>query len=300
MRPVGTTSGAAGPAVGLRVVPALLGLVRFAHTVFALPFALAGAFLARLAVPPAATLCWIILAMVGARSLAMALNRLIDARIDAVNPRTASREIPAGRLTRRQVWVFAAASLAVLLVAVSRLPEITWYLWPIPVAGFVLYPYTKRFTWACHLVLGLVIGIAPVGGWIAVTGSFAVAPILLGLAVALWIAGFDVTYALLDVEFDRAHGIHSVPARFGPRISLWITRVLHVGAIALLVAAGLAAGAGTVYLVGVGLCAVVLLWENIHVAHDDPARIARAFGSANMVVSLLYFVFTLAEVTLSS
>jgi 4-hydroxybenzoate polyprenyltransferase len=297
---VGTTSGAAEPAVGLRVVPALLGLVRFAHTVFALPFALAGAFLARHEVPPAATLVWILLAMVGARSLAMALNRLIDAPIDALNPRTRAREIPAGRLSRRQVAVFAACALAALLVAVSRLPEITWYLWPIPVAGFVIYPYTKRFTWACHLVLGLVIGLAPIGGWIAVTGSFAVAPILLGLAVALWIAGFDVIYALLDVEFDRAHGIRSVPARFGPAVALRVTWALHAGAIALFVAAGLSAGAGGLYIAGVVACAAVLVYENVTVAHDDPVRIARAFGTSNMVVSLLFFAFTLAEVTLSS
>ena len=297
---MGPTSGAAGPAVGLRVVPALLGLVRFAHTVFALPFALAGAFLARHEVPPAATLAWIVLAMVGARSLAMALNRLIDAPIDAMNPRTSAREIPAGRLSRRQVAVFAVVSLAALLVAVSRLPEITWYLWPIPVAGFIVYPYTKRFTWGCHLVLGAVIGLAPIGGWIAVTGSFAVAPILLGLAVAFWIAGFDVIYALLDVEFDRAHGIKSVPARFGPVIALRVTWVLHACAIALLVAAGLAADAGAIYLTGVGLCAAVLVYENVSVAHDDPVSIARSFGTSNMVVSLLFFAFTLAEVTLSS
>ncbi|MEW6581535.1 MAG: UbiA-like polyprenyltransferase [Actinomycetota bacterium] len=284
----------------MRVVPALLGLVRFAHTVFALPFALAGAFLARHEVPGAATLGWILLAMVGARSLAMAVNRLVDARIDALNPRTQGREIPSGRLSRGQVTVFAAVSLAALLVAVSRLPEITWYLWPIPVAGFVIYPYTKRFTWLCHLVLGVVIGLAPVGGWIAVTGEFATAPILLGAAVALWIAGFDVIYALLDIEFDRAHGVRSVPARFGPAAALAITGVAHAAAVALLVGAGLSAGAGIVYLAGVGACALVLAYENVTVAHDDPGRIARAFGASNMVVSLLFFAFTLGEVTLSS
>jgi 4-hydroxybenzoate polyprenyltransferase len=296
---VEATSDAVTPAAGLRVVPALLGLVRFAHTIFALPFALAGAFLARNEIPGAARLGWILLAMVGARSLAMALNRLVDARIDALNPRTAGREIPTGRLTRTQVVLFAVVSLAALLVAVSQLPEITWYLWPIPVAGFVIYPYTKRFTWACHLVLGLVIGIAPLGGWIAVTGEFALAPVLLALAVAAWIAGFDVIYALLDIEFDRVNAVRSIPARFGPARSLWITRGLHTLAIGLLFAAGIAADAGVIYALGVAACAVVLVHENLTVSPDDPGRIARAFGTSNMLMSALFFAFVLAEVTLS-
>jgi 4-hydroxybenzoate polyprenyltransferase len=279
-------------------VPALLGLVRFAHTVFALPFALAGALLARQEVPAPGRLGWILLAMVGARSLAMALNRLVDARIDALNPRTAGRELPSGRLTPQQVAVFAAASLAALLVAVSRLPELTWYLWPIPVAGFVVYPYTKRFTWLCHVVLGAVIGMAPVGAWIAVTGDVALAPLLLGAAVALWIAGFDVIYALLDLDFDRSHGIHSLPARFGPRSALWLTRAFHAAAIALLAGAGLAVDAGAAYALGVAACALVLVYENVTVDPGDPARIARAFGGSNMVLSILFAVFVLAEVTL--
>jgi len=294
-----TSSGrAATPATGLALIPALLGLVRFKHTVFALPFALAGALLARLEVPSLATVGWILLAMVGARSLAMALNRLVDARIDAANPRTAGRELPSGRLRTGQVWWFSAASLAVLLISVSRLPEITWYLWPIPVAGFVLYPYTKRFTWACHLFLGLVIGLAPVGGWIAVTGGFDAAPILLGLGVAAWIAGFDVIYALLDVEFDRASGIRSIPARFGPVRALWITRALHTAAVALLAAAGVAAGTGWVYFAGVAACAAVLVHENLTVDPADQSRIQAAFGRANAVLALLFIVFVVLEVTL--
>lgn len=294
-----TSSRAATPAAGLAIVPALLGLVRFKHTVFALPFALAGALMAEMAWPPLATLGWIVLAMVGARSLAMALNRLIDAGIDARNPRTSGREIPAGRLTRGQVWAFCALSLAVLLVAVSRLPEITWYLWPIPVALFVAYPYAKRVTWACHGVLGATIGIAPLGGWIAVTGHFALAPVLLGLAVACWIAGFDIIYALLDIGFDRGHGIHSVPARFGPRRALLVTRVLHAAAICLLAGAGVAAGAGLVYALGVAACAAVLLYENVTVDPADQARIQAAFGTANGVLSLLFLAFVMVQVTLS-
>lgn len=284
------------PAHGRAVVPALLHLVRFAHTVFALPFALAGALLARMAVPAWTTLAWIVLAMAGARSLAMAINRVVDAGIDARNPRTATRELPAGTLTRTQVAVFAAVSLAALLVAVSQLPRITWYLWPIPVAAFVFYPFTKRFTWACHLVLGLTIGLAPVGGWIAVTGEFALAPILLGLAVACWIAGFDIIYALLDLDFDRTAGVHSVPVRFGATRALMITRLLHVAAIGLLVAAGLEAGAGGIYLAGVAACAVLLIYENVVVDPHDVVRINRAFGAANMVMAVTYFVAVVAEV----
>ena len=184
------------------------------------PFALAGALLAEMAWPSIGRLAWILIAMVGARSLAMALNRLIDADIDARNPRTAGRELPSGRLTSAQVTMFCAVSLAVLLVAVSQLPWLTWVLWPIPVAAFVIYPYTKRFTWGCHLFLGLTIGLAPVGAWVAVTNEIAPAAVLLGLGVATWIAGFDIIYALLDVEFDRANGIRSFPARFGAHAAL--------------------------------------------------------------------------------
>ncbi len=296
---MGTSPGAAPPAAGLQLVPALLGLVRFQHTVFALPFAFAGAFLARLSVPPASRLFWILVAMVGARSLAMALNRLVDARIDALNPRTASREIPAGRLTPGQVVAFSALSLVILLVAVSQLPPLTWVLWPIPVAAFLLYPYTKRFTWGCHLVLGLTIGLAPLGGWIAVTGDIAVAPVLLGLAVAAWIAGFDVIYALLDIDFDRGHGVYSAPARFGQRGALRIARALHVAAVALLVAAGLAAGAGALYLLGVGVVGAILVYEHLIARPDDQASLQAAFGGANMMVSIAFLVGVLAEVTLS-
>ena len=294
-----TTSRAARPAQGLALVPALLGLVRFAHTVFALPFALAGAFMARMEVPRVALMGWILLAMAGARSLAMALNRLIDAEIDARNPRTAGRELPAGRLTRVQVAWFCAVSLAALLVAVAQLPQITWYLWPIPVALFVLYPYAKRVTWACHLLLGVTIGIAPIGGWLAVTGEFALAPVLMWLAVATWIAGFDVIYALLDLEFDRAHGIHSIPARFGQARALVITRCLHVATVLLLAAAGVAAGAGPVYQAGVAVCAAVLAYENVLVAKGGEDRLKAAFGVANGVLSIVYFGFVVLAVAFS-
>jgi 4-hydroxybenzoate polyprenyltransferase len=295
---VTTSQGAAPQAAGLGLVPALLGLVRFSHTIFALPFALSAAVLARMEVPRASVLGWIALAMVGARSLAMALNRVIDADIDARNPRTAAREIPTGRLAVGQVVGFCVVSLAVLLVAVSQLPIETWVLWPVPVAAFVLYPLAKRFTWLCHLALGLTIGIAPMGAWLAVTGDLGPAPIMLGLAVAAWIAGFDVIYALLDVEFDRANDVHSVPARFGEARALWFTRGLHATAVALLVGAGVAAGAGGLYMTGVALCGAVLLVENVIVRPGDTRRVQVAFAQSNGLLALVFLVFAVAEVTL--
>ena len=293
------TSRAARPAQGLALVPALLSFVRFAHTVFALPFALAGAFLASMDVPAAARIGWILLAMAGGRSLAMALNRMIDAEIDARNPRTAMRELPSGRLTRMQVVWFCAASLAALILAVSQLPPITWYLCPVPVALFVVYPYAKRVTWACHLLLGVTIGIAPVGGWLAVTGEFAAAPLYLWGAVATWIAGFDVIYALLDEQFDRAHGVQSIPMRFGRAGALRITRGLHAATVAFLIATGIAAGVGVVYFVGVAVCAAVLVYENVVVTDGTDDQITTAFGVANGVLAVVFFAFVLAEVTFS-
>lgn len=293
-----TSSGATQPAGGLGLVPALLGLVRFRHTVFALPFAFAAALLARLAVPSLSRLWWILVAMIGARSLAMALNRLVDAPIDALNPRTAVRELPTGRLRPSQVWVFCGASLAALLVAVSQLPRETWVLWPIPVVAFALYPLAKRVTWLCHLALGLTIGLAPVGAWLAVTGGIEPAPLLLGGAVAAWIAGFDIIYALLDLDFDRAEGVHSIPARFGVARALWATRALHATAVALLVGAGVAAGAGAVYMVGVACCALVLMYENAIVRPGDTRRVQAAFAQSNGLLAIVFLAFVLAEVTL--
>jgi 4-hydroxybenzoate polyprenyltransferase len=286
---VGTSTRAATPATGLAIVPALLRLVRFSHTIFALPFALAGALLAELAFPGAVRLLWILVAMVGARTAAMAMNRLIDARIDALNPRTAGRELPSGQVSRGHVIALALVGIALLLVAVSQLPEITWYLWPIPVALFVIYPYAKRFTWACHLILGVAIGLAPVAGWIAVTGSFGTGGVLLGLAVATWIAGFDVIYALLDREFDRAHRVHSIPARFGTRAALWMSRGLHALTIVLLLAAGAASDANGWYFAGVAVCAAILVYEHATANPADQQAIQRAFGAANMMIAVVFF-----------
>src|SRR6184192_88054 len=188
-------------------------LVKIEHTVFALPFAYVGAFLALGAVPSEHDVLWIALAMLGARSLAMGLNRLIDAEIDARNPRTAGRELPSGLLSRTQVAIFCILSLGLFLVAVFQLAHVVRWLWPIPVAGFVVYPYLKRFTWLCHLWLGAVDGLAPVGGWVAVTNHLPWQAWMLGAAVALWVAGFDLFYALFDLEVDRTQALHSIATR---------------------------------------------------------------------------------------
>jgi 4-hydroxybenzoate polyprenyltransferase len=275
-------------------------LVKFEHSVFALPFAYSGAFLAAGGIPGFWTMFWITLAMVGARSLAMALNRLFDADVDALNPRTAGRELPAGRLRKPEVWLFSLASLAVLLLAVLNLPSVTWYLWPIPVAAFVVYPFTKRWTWLCHFFLGATIGLGPVGAWVAVSGRVTWEPFLLGAAVALWIAGFDIIYACMDVEFDRRQGIHSIPADFGVGTGLWATRVLHLISVVLLAGVGLVTGMGFVYYVGVLVCGVLLFYENWVVRWRDLAKVGLAFMTMNGIISVVYCLFTTVAVLLAS
>ena len=218
-----------------------ISLVKFEHTIFALPFAYVGAFLAVDGVPSAHDLIWITVAMIGGRSLAMGLNRLIDAGIDARNPRTASRELPSGQLSEPQVAIFCLVALGIFLLAVWQLDPIVRWLWPIPVAGFVIYPYLKRYTWLSHLWLGAVDGLAPVGAWVAITGELPLEAWLLGAAVACWVAGFDCFYALLDLDFDRREGLKSVATAFGEQGAFWGARVLHVATIGFLVWAGTAA-----------------------------------------------------------
>jgi 4-hydroxybenzoate polyprenyltransferase len=270
-------------------------LIKIEHTVFALPFAYVGAFLALDGVPSASELLWITLAMVGARSLAMALNRLIDAEIDARNPRTATRELPAGRLTRAQVLAFSAASLALFLGAVWQLDPVVRWLWPIPVAAFVLYPYLKRFTWLAHLWLGAVDGLAPVGAWIALTGNLSWEAWALGGAVAAWVAGFDVFYSLLDLEVDRREGLHSWATRWGVRGAFFGARALHLATVALLAAVGIGREGGAWYWLGVAAVAGLLLYEHRLVRPEDLRRLDAAFFTVNGVISVVFCAFVLAD-----
>jgi 4-hydroxybenzoate polyprenyltransferase len=270
-------------------------LVKIEHTVFALPFAYVGAFLAVDGVPNAEDLLWITVAMAGARSLAMALNRLIDAEIDARNPRTAGRELPVGLLSRGQVTAFALGSLAVFLVAVWQLDPLVRYLWPIPVVGFAVYPYLKRWTWLSHLWLGAVDGLAPVGGWVAVTGELPLEAWLLGAAVACWVAGFDLFYSLLDLEVDRREGLHSWATRFGVRGVFWGARALHVATVLLLAAAGSALDVGVYYWAGVLAVAALLAYEHSLIRPGDLRRLNAAFFTVNGIVSLTFFAFVLAD-----
>jgi 4-hydroxybenzoate polyprenyltransferase len=225
----------------------------------------------------------------------MALNRLIDARIDARNPRTATRELPAGRLSVAQVFLFCAASLAVFLVAVWQLDPIVRWLWPIPVAGFVIYPYLKRFTWTSHLWLGAVDGLAPVGAWVAIRGDLPWQAWALGVAVAAWVAGFDLFYSLFDVEFDRREGLHSWVTRFGERGTFLGARALHVLTVAALVAAGLGLDVDFFYWLGVAAVALLLAYEHSLVRPGDLRRLDAAFFTVNGVISLTFFAFVLLD-----
>ena len=275
-----------------------LEMIKFSHTLFALPFALLSAVLAARGLPSWPTLGKILLAMVGARSAAMAHNRLTDRAIDATNPRTASRALPSGALTAGFVRIFLAASVALFLIAAASLNRLTLLLSPVALALLFFYAYTKRFTWLSHLVLGLCLALAPVGAWIAVTGSIAWPPILLGLAVLLWTAGFDILYALQDEEHDRKSGLQSLPARWGTRTALTVSALLHAAMIPLLIAVQRLSGGGPVFTAGILATAAALLYQHAIVRPGDLSRINAAFFTANGFVSVALAVCGIADVFL--
>jgi 4-hydroxybenzoate polyprenyltransferase len=229
--------------------------------------------------------------MVGARTLAMSLNRLVDAELDARNPRTARRELPSGALASRPVLVLCALALALFLVAVFQLDPVVRWLWPIPVALFFVYPYLKRVTWLCHLWLGACLGLAPVGAWLAVSGSAPWEAWAIAAAVALWVAGFDVFYSLFDLEHDRQEGLHSWAVRFGERGAFAGARLLHVGTVLLLVAAGFGLDVGVFYWLGLAVVTALLGYEHSIVRPGDLRRLNAAFFTVNGVVSLVFFAF---------
>lgn len=274
-----------------------LRFVRFQHTLFALPFAFAGMLLAADGFPGWRTLAWVTLAMVGARTFAMAVNRVLDARIDAANPRTARREIPAGVLTAADGWWVAGLGLAAFVVAGLALNPLTAALLPVAAVFLALYPLVKRVSWWCHAWLGVTIGASAAGGWIAVTGTFDAPAWWLWWAVGAWIGGFDVVYAMLDRAFDQAHGVHSVPARFGDAVAARVAIAAHAGAVVALVALAPAAGLGPVYLAAVAAVTAVFAVQHTWVARRGAAVALRAFD-ANLVVGLVVLVGVIADLAL--
>jgi 4-hydroxybenzoate polyprenyltransferase len=269
----------------------LARLVRLEHTVFALPFAYVGALLAADGWPGLGPMAWVTVAMVGARTLAMGLNRLVDAEIDARNPRTAGRELPSGALSRPQVAALCLLALAVYLLAVFQLDPIVRWLWPIPVVMFVVYPYLKRVTWLCHLWLGACLGLAPVGAWVAITGTLPWEAWALGGAVCLWVAGFDLFYALFDRDHDLAEGLRSWATRFGVRGVFRGARAMHAGSVALLALAGAGLHVGVWYWFGVAVVATLLLYEHLIVRPADLRRLDAAFFTVNGILSITFCVF---------
>lgn len=279
-----------------------LEMIKFEHTIFALPYAYIGMIMASFYKYGTwsgwRTFFWITMAMVGARSAAMALNRLIDKQIDAKNPRTAERELPRGVISSLETMVFIIASFLLLGISAWMLNPLAFYLMPVAVAVLVLYPYTKRFTWACHLVLGIADGLAPLGAWIAVTGSFDVPGILLAGAVAAWIAAFDIIYASQDVEFDRKEGLHSIPSRFGIAGGLWISRLLDVLTVILFLLIPQFVSLGIFYYIGVAAVALLLIYEHRIISPQDMSKIDIAFFKVNSIIATVAFVFTLTDIGL--
>jgi 4-hydroxybenzoate polyprenyltransferase len=276
-----------------------LEMIKFPHTLFALPFALTGALLAARGIPSAAQLFWIVMAMVGARTAAMALNRLIDAGIDAGNPRTAARAIPAGLISRGSVAGYIVLSLALLLYAAYRLNPLCLKLAPVAVFFLLLYSYCKRFTALAHIVLGICLAAAPIGAWIAIRGAIELPPLLLGAAVLFWVAGFDILYALQDLEFDKKAGLHSIPVRLGVRGSLLLARIFSAVTILFLLWLTLLLQLGIPFRCGIVAAALLLCYEHWLVRDGDLAKLDLAFFTMNGYVSVIILVATIAEIVIA-
>ncbi|HXE90984.1 MAG TPA: UbiA-like polyprenyltransferase [Terriglobales bacterium] len=282
----------------IRNIRITLEMIKWEHSVFALPFALCGAMLAAGGWPTAHQLLWIVVAMVAARSAAMAFNRLADQVLDAANPRTRTRALPAGTLSRRFVSLFVLASAALFVFAAGQLNRLTFALSPVALAVILLYSYSKRYTRWSHLVLGFALGMSPAAAWIAVRGSLDPRILVLTAAVTLWVAGFDILYACQDYEFDRQTGLHSIPSAFGIAWALWIARILH-GAMLLLLAALVALfSLNYLAMAGVVVVGVLLTYEHTLVSPQDLSRLNAAFFTMNGVISLAFFAFVAGDLLL--
>ena len=272
-------------------------MVKFGHSVFALPFALSAVVLAaRWGPVTAGKVAWILVAMVGARSAAMGFNRTVDAEIDARNPRTAGRELPTGRISKRETMFFVAGGALALVVAAWRLHRLCLIFSPFALAIPFFYSFAKRLTWSSHFILGLSLGIAPMGAWIAISGGFSPKVLPLVLAVLLWVAGFDILYACLDYAFDVEQALHSIPQRFGIRRAFRIARMLHVASFLSMVWLGWIFRLGWVYSIGLLLVGLALIYEHRLVHPEDLSRMDRAFFTTNGFISVAYFVFLSVDV----
>ena len=279
----------------LKKIKIILEMIKFEHTVFALPFAFTGAVLAAGGLPSLRQILWITVAMVGARSAAMGFNRWADRKYDAVNPRTRERALPKGLVTPFQVVLFIAVSAAVFVFAASMLNPLAFRLSPVALVIVFFYSYTKRFTYLSHFLLGLAISLSPIGAWIAVSGTIELPALVLGAAALFWLVGFDVLYALQDREFDTKAGLYSIPARFGVRRSLWISRVAHLVTVIALASLYFLLPLGGLYLLGVVVAAILLVYEHSLVKENDLSKLDIAFFTMNGYLSVAVFLFTLFD-----
>jgi len=277
-------------------ITVFLEMIKFSHTIFALPFALTGALLAAGGLPGAAQLFWIVMAMAGARTAAMGLNRLIDADIDARNPRTAGRAIPAGLIGKGVTLLFIMASLALLLVAAAQLNPLCLKLAPLAVFFLVLYSYCKRFTALAHVVLGICLAAAPIGAWIAIRGTIDPPALILGGIVLFWVAGFDILYALQDLEFDRTAGLHSIPVALGVNGSLWAARLFHLIMLLLLIWLSASMHVGGIFIAGICVVTAMLLYEHWLLRSGDLTKLDAAFFNMNGYISVAILMVTALEV----
>lgn len=276
----------------------ILEMIKFEHTIFAMPFAFMAAFAASSGWPSSHDALWIVLAMVGARSAAMAFNRIVDRKYDGENPRTKMRAIPAGQLTVAQVTAFTIVASALLVFAAYNLKPLAFYLSPVALIAALGYSLTKRFTAFSHAFLGLALAVAPMGAWIAIRGTFDAAPMVLASAVLFWLFGFDIIYALQDTEFDRSAGLHSIPAAIGNRKALIVNRISHIVMVGLLALFGLLAHLHWLYFAGVGFVAALVTYEQSLVRHDDLSKLDFAFFTLNGYISVGLFLFTVADILL--
>ncbi len=270
-----------------------LRLIKFSHSVFALPFAFTAALVAAGGIPKALDILWITVAMVGGRTGAMGMNRIIDRKMDALNPRTKDRELPRGVIKTWEAFIFTAVAFGVLVFAADMLNPLCFKISPLVLLVLLTYSYTKRFTWLSHIALGSALSLAPLGAWIAVTGEFDFKILPLCFAVMFWVAGFDVLYALQDIDFDRKHGLHSIPGRFGVKASLWISRLFHLITVGLLMSLAVFFDLAGLYILGVLIASVLMFYEHSLVKPHDLSKLDMAFFNMNGYISITVFVFTL-------